>query len=238
MIEIKENKNKFIECIGLLPGLVVETDITFGQEGIFIKAVHPSNHCMLILKISKDLFEKYEFESDITYTIQMEELLKILSCLKNDTLIISNQPDYIDFKDGRRHFKLNYFVGSKDVRPVPEFEHKFIFDIDSKEFFNNTADCLTFDQIGNYQIQENKLKLNSKSHMIKGTFDLAATITNSGECQAYFDLSYIALVKGLKNLFKDVNVRIDNDLPLIIKGNNALFDAQFILANRVGEENE
>ena len=233
MIQINKNKKQLIECLNIIKELVSEVDITFNINNIFIRAVHPSNHCMIILKIKSSLFEEYKIESEITYTLDTQILSKIIKSLSDKIISIFPEDDVLIFKDSSHEYKLNYFVGSKDERPEPAFEHKNKIKLTSLEFFNNISDCLTFDQIGNIQIEDNKMFMNSKSHMVKGKIEIVTEKIEGVNDIAFFDFLYIDMIKELKTLFKDISINIDNEFPLQIKCEDDNINFNFILANRI-----
>ena len=57
--------------------------------------------------------------------------------LSDKTLSIFPENEVLIFKDSTHEYKLNYFVGSKDERPEPKFEHKSKIKMKSSDFFNN-----------------------------------------------------------------------------------------------------
>ena len=236
MLKIQKNKKQFIDCFNIIKNLVIETDINFNKEEIFIRATHPSNHCMAIIKIKKSLFEEYNVDKERVYTIDIENLVKILNNLSEKQLEIIPENDVLVFKDYRRKYKLNYFVGSKDIRPTPQFEHKTKINMSSSEFFGLISESIVFDQIGNFEIEEGKLFVNSKSHLVSGNIQAIIKNIEGQNDKVYFDFSYIDMVKGIKNLFEDIELGLNNEFPLSIKCKNSDIDFEFILANRVENE--
>ena len=236
MIQINEKINQLIECLNIIATLLTEVNITFSNERIFIKAVHLSNHCMIIFKIKASLFEEYNIEKEITYTLDTQNLMKIMKNLTEKSLILFPENDVLIFKNSRYKYKLNYFVAPKDDRPNPIFEQKSSIKLKSSEFFNNISKCIVFDDIGNFEISENKLFINSKSHMVKTRIEMITELIKGPDDIVYFDLTYIDMIKGIKNLFKDIDVYLDKEYPLSIKSKNDDIDFEFILANRVENE--
>ena len=236
MLKIQKNKKQFVDCFNIIKSLVIEIDLNFNKEEIFIRAVHPSNHCMAIVKIKKALFEEYNVETERVYTVSMDNLIKILNNLSEKELEIIPENDILIFKDHKRKYKLNYFVGSKDTRPIPQFEHKVKVNMSSQEFFNLVSETFVFDQIGNFEISEGKLFVNSKSHLVSCNVQAIIKNIQGQDGKVFFDFTYIDMVKGIKNLFEDVELSLDSEFPLSIKCKNDNIDFEFILANRVENE--
>jgi DNA polymerase III sliding clamp (beta) subunit (PCNA family) len=236
MIEIINNKQKLIECFNILNNLIDEVDITFGKEGIYIKTIHPTKCCMIIINIKKHFFEKYEFDNDITYTVRMNELLKILKCTKQEKLIINNLPDVIEFNDGKKKFKLSYFFGNKDDREMPENTYNYNINIDTNEFFNTISEALQFDEIGCFIINDS-LNLISNSHLVKGNFKLNVNKidrVSEDENNVFFDLTYIEKIKNIKNISDNMSIKLSNDTPFYLYVENENVNIKFILASRSG----
>lgn len=239
MIEIQKNKKQFIDCLDVISNLVMEVTILFEKDKIYIRAVHPSNHCMIILNILPSLFEKYEIDKERVYTLDTDSLCKILKNLTEDKLEIYLENDVLVFKDIKNVCKLNYFVGTKDNRPTPTFDYNSTIKIQSTTFFDVISKCLIFDQIGAFDVNNNDLIMKCKSHMIKSEMKVdVIELEGSKDNTTYFDFSYIDLVKNIKNVFKNITLKVDSQFPLNIIGKNDDIKFEFILANRVEEEGE
>jgi hypothetical protein len=242
MIEIQKNKKQFIECINILSNLVVdEISIVFSKEKIFIRAVHASNHCMIILNILPTLFEKYEVQNEIIYTLNLQKLQKVLKNITEKTMEIYPENDVLVFKDSKNIYKLNYYVGVKDERPKPQFDYKNIISLKSNVFFQGITRCIDFDQIGMLNVVNNLFYLKSKSHMIKSDMliDTIFMDIKEPDSTVYFDFTYIEMIKNVSNIFDNISLKFDSEFPLSIIGSNDNINFEFILASRVsGGENE
>ena len=79
MLTIKKKLKEFKTLIKVLSNLGMETSYTFGPEGIEVRVVHPSNVCLIHATINKSMFEEYEVEKEVTYTLDNDTLNKTLS---------------------------------------------------------------------------------------------------------------------------------------------------------------
>jgi len=233
MIEIKKRKKEFVECFNIISNLVIETDINFSNDKIYIKAVHPSNHCMLMLEIKSSFFDNYNIEKDCIYTLDMFNLIKILKIVSKKDMIIDSSADKLILKNESSKYELNYFVGSKDTRETPSFEYENNITLTSDEFFEQISKALVIDQIGEIKIVDGELFISSKSHMISGESKLKVLKVEGQNNNSFFDLSYIELINGIKNIFTDIEIGFSNELPLTIKCKNDDMNCKFILANRI-----
>lgn len=233
MIEITERKKDLIVILNVIGKIVYEASITFKKEGIYIRSAHPSNCSMIIVNIDKSLFEKYDIEKEITYTLDMASLLKIFSNLCGDNIIIELDKDELIFKSNKRKFCLNYFVGAEDNRPKPIFEYTNKAVLKPVALFDALNICLEFDQIGNFEVKEGKLFLHSKSHLVKGDVEINFDKLEGEDENAFYDLSYIKATEELKDLFEKIDMQFNNNTPLTILGEKNGINVEFILAARM-----
>jgi len=233
MIQLQKNKKDFIECLTCIENLTDEVSIMFNSEKIFIRAVHPSNHCMLILNIKPTLFESYNVTKEIVYTLNISLLLKILKSSKNDMITLTPENDVLNFVTNKSQYTLNYYVGMKDDRPELNFEHKTKLKVDSNILFDTVSSCLDFDQIGAFELSPTQVWLQSKAHMIKSKLVLDVLSLKGIEDKVFFDFTYINIIKNIKNIFNNIELGLDNEFPLVIIGTNDNINFKFILANRV-----
>lgn len=237
MIKIEKRKKDLISILSLLNKIVIETDVTFNDKGMFIKAIHSSNHCMLMINISPSFFEEYSFEKEITYTLNMEKLLLLIKSLDKGLLKITPSNDVLLLEDEKHSFELNYFVGNKDERDKPVFEQGNSLKISCSEFFSNIDKLMLFNEIGKFQIIDNNFYIVSKSHLIKGKIKLESEVMKTNDKEIYYDITYIEKIKDIKNLFKDINIEYD-DSALVVSKKDDNINFEFILASREDEQNE
>lgn len=231
MIKIT-NRKKFISLMVLLRGIVDEIDITFTEDKVIIKAIHASNSNILFMEIKKTFFEEYNVEKESTYTINLDDMIKILKICKDDILLVP-EIDTIDFKSGKNNFKLTYFVGQKDERPKPVFEYNSEVEINTRSFFNLINECITIDAIGNFNIEDESFFLRTKSYKIKSDIHFEKfSIVKKDNISIFLDLELLNLSSELKNIFEKVIMKLKEDKPMTLLGEDELIKCEFVLANR------
>ena len=232
MIKIKNRLKDFICIFDIIGNLCTETDVVFSPDGIHIKAIHPSNHCLIMLTMSKDMFEEYTVEKEEIYTLNMELLNKILQTTDKNEL-------KIHFKDGQlkivginKNFALKYFVGEASIKDRPEIVTTSKWDVNSENFFNSISDLATFGS--NCEVYGNvDLTFHIKSDLVEGDIKLEAEKIESDDCKSYYDLTYLCMIGKSSELFEKLRIGFGKDNPLIIKGTTEHIDFEFILAARV-----
>jgi len=233
MIEIKKKLKDFICIFNILEKLCIETDVSFLPDKIYIRAVHPSNHCFIIFSIKKDFFEKYDIKEEKTYTLDLQMLNKVLKTVGKKSLIIEESEDKVIFSNGKDKFEINYFVGKRDKRPKPDFKSTSKWRISPPDaFFNTTSGLMDFSGVCKFGGTD-MLELHTKSNLVQGTIILECKKIESNSCYAFYDLTYIDLIKDIKNIFKEIKLGFSKDNPIIIKGENEYVNFEFILAGRV-----
>ncbi len=235
MIKLINNK-EFINIVNLICSIKEEVNISFMKDKIYLRAVHSTNSNALVVEIKNTFFKEYNIENEMTYTISLENMIKLLKLCKKEIEISFNN-DVIFIKSDKNEFELNYFIGNKDERPHKEFEHTVIFEVDSSKFYDNLEDAHLIDPICKFHIDDDFYIL-SKNHNIKSKIELEnINFIKKENIDVYFDLDLLKLSQGLKNLFSIIKVKIANDFPLVIINENDVIKCEFMLAARC-DENE
>lgn len=234
MIKLKDNKD-FISVISLINSIIYEVNLDFYEDKISVRAVHPSNSNMLYVDIKKEFFLEYKEVKEAKYKVSLEDLIKVLKLCKGE-IEINFSEENIEFKSGKNIFNLNYFIEEETTRNKPNINPKFKFQIDSSKFYNYIEDASSIDEITKIEYKDSLMFLNNNSSKIKSKIEITDFKIMNKEVEevvVLYDLELLKLSSGFKNLFKDINVLIDNDTPLIIQGESEKINCEFILANRV-----
>lgn len=229
-IVIKNKLKEFICIFEIIETLSPETDITFSPEGIYIKAIHPSNHCLVMLKIDKGMFEEYNIENEETYTLNIELLTKILTKNKGE-LKLKIDDGKLRIVGSNKNFALKYFVSEPNSRERPNIVTTSKWKVSSNNFFGHVTDLAEFGT--NCKITANDvLSLHISSDLVEGEVEVQAEKIESEDCYSFYDLSYIEMIKKSGDIFKNLRLGFGKDNPLLIKGDVEHIDFEFILAAR------
>ncbi|MBD3252868.1 hypothetical protein GF386_04000, partial [Candidatus Pacearchaeota archaeon] len=147
MLKLKEKLKEFKIMLNVIENLTTETDVVFKEEEIFIRAIHPSNHCFIIFNINKNMFEEYNIKKEITYTLNISLLNKILKKVGKNEVFIKAKDDRLYISGDRNNFRLNYFVGSPDQKLRPDIQTTSKWKLNTSNFFTNITELLEFSEI-------------------------------------------------------------------------------------------
>lgn len=232
MIKIKKRLKDFICIFEVIGNLCTETDVSFLPDGINIKAIHPSNHCLLILKINKDMFEEYNVEKEETYTLNIELLNKILQTTEKDELELSVVNGKLKIVGINKSFAIKYFVSEPNIKKRPEVVTTSKWNVNANNFFNTVSNLIGFGS--NCKVYGSDiLSLHIESDLVEGDIKLDAEKIESDDCYSFYDLTYLNMIRKSEELFKKLRVGFGKDNPLIIRGDAEHINFEFILAARV-----
>ena len=221
----------FICIFEIIENLCPETDVTFSLDGIHIKAIHPSNHCLVMFNMGKDMFEEYDIEKEETYTLNINLLNKILNISSKDELKLNIADGRLRIVGIDKSFALKYFVAEPSIRKRPDITTTSKWNVSSYGFFNHISSLAEFGS--NCKIYGNDiLSLHIESDLVEGDIKLDAKKIESDDCYSFYDITYLNMIKKSEELFNELRVEFGNSNPLMISGTKEHIDFEFILAAR------
>lgn len=226
---------------------LVKDDISIhlSDEGLVMRAMDPANVAMVIFKLEKAAFEKYELKNETYIGVNMDRLFRILKRSK------SNIPLDIKVDEG----KMTLTYGTKNVRkfttpllslesgPRPEPSLKFSgkFEMDSKELKLAIEDAEVISDAVILVAKKENLTL-----IAQGDFGSVETTMNAEEGEIIIDveensrskysLEYLKkMMKGLK-VSSRVKLKLKTDFPMKMEFLGENTELSFILAPRIDVE--
>jgi len=238
MIKIKKNVEILKSIFKVIENINDEVSLTFRKDKIFIRVVHASNHCLIVVNILKDLFEEYKVVDEITYTLKIDLLNKILKKMGKKEITIITDANGMVINNSNEKFVLNYYVGVEDDRPLPEFESTSEWKIKSDIFFKEIEELSDFSTICKIYGEDNLL-LSTKAHMVNGDISIkdVEKIKSVGDI-GYYDISYLNNIKDIKSIFKEIIINYGSSQPIVLKGVDTNINFVFILAGREEGDNQ
>jgi len=237
MLKIKNKLKDFKNLVRVVCNINTEVSFTFTPEYIYIRVVHPSNICMIIATIKKDMFEEYNVEKEITYTLDSKYLMMSLDKIAKEELSIKVEIDGLRLLSEKHDFLLNYFVGKKDERPLPQSELTTKWEIPSGYFLNLIGEMVEFSAVGMFKADED-LKLRVEAHLVKGDTLLDAKKISGVKSVSNYDMGYMIYISAIRHLFDTINFEFGNNTACYLTGKNEFIDFKWLLACRVREEDE
>ncbi len=234
MIEIEKNLSKFTTLFKIIKNLAPETSIMFKKNGIFIRAIHPSNTCLITLTMNSTMFEKYEIGEETTCLVDIEKLVAIINIVADKKIKIDITKKELIMKQSRKKFKLNYYSAEEDKRSRPDITTVSKWKINASDFFNIVGDFANFDDSCTLEAKE-KLTLYSKSNLVSGEVLVNAEKISSENSTSNYNVALMNKIADIKQIFPEIRIGFGTETPIIMRGTTDDIDFEYMLAGRASE---
>jgi proliferating cell nuclear antigen len=229
-----------------LKDILLETNISFQKDGIRIINMDKSHTILAHLYLAADNFEFYECKEDkIIVGVNMFHLFKLINSIDNDdtlTIYIEND-DYVDgitshlglkFENGDirqcKTQKLRLIEPEIDELEVPDVVFSSIINLPSSDFqkiirdLSCISDKLEIKSVANELIFRCSGQFASAEiHRMEsdGSMEFILKQDASKIIQGEFSLKNLGYFIKCTNLCSQIEVYLENDLPLVVKYNVA-----------------
>lgn len=225
-----------------LKDILLETNITFQPDGIRIINMDKSHTILAHLHLDADKFEFYECKKDkIIIGVNMFHLFKLINSIdNNDTLTIYiENSDYVDgivshlalkFENGEikqcKTQKLRLIEPEPEELEYPDVKFSSIINLPSVDFqkiirdLSNISDKLEIKSVGNELIFKCSGQFASAEiHRAEsdGSMGFLSKQDSSKVIQGEFSLKNLGYFIKCTNLCSQIEVYLENDLPLVVK---------------------
>ncbi len=233
-----------------LKDILLETNITFTPEGIKIINMDKSHTILAHLFLKAENFEQYHCaESKIIIGVNMFHLFKLINTIDNDdilTIYIEND-DYVDgiveylglkFENGdikqQKIQKLRLIEPENEELEVPEIKFSSVLNLPSVDFQKIIRDLSCISD----KIEIKSIATNEGAELIfkcsggfaqaeirrsenNGTMEYISKQESNKIIQGEFSLKNLSYFIKCTNLCSQIEIYLENDLPLIVKYNVA-----------------
>ncbi len=233
-----------------LKDILLETNITFTPEGIKIINMDKSHTILAHLFLKAENFEQYHCaESKIIIGVNMFHLFKLINTIDNDdilTIYIENE-DYVDgiveylglkFENGdikqQKIQKLRLIEPENEELEVPEIKFSSVLNLPSVDFQKIIRDLSCISD----KIEIKSIATNEGAELIfkcsggfaqaeirrsenNGTMEYISKQESNKIIQGEFSLKNLSYFIKCTNLCSQIEIYLENDLPLIVKYNVA-----------------
>jgi proliferating cell nuclear antigen len=229
-----------------LKDILLETNITFEPDGIRIINMDKSHTILVHLYLAAQNFEFYECKKKkIIIGVNMFHLFKLINSIDNDdtlTIYIENS-DYVDgivshlalkFENGEikqcKTQKLRLIEPDPEELQYPDVKFASIINLPSQDFqkiirdLSCISDKLEIKSVGNELIFKCSGQFASAEiHRAEsdGSMEYILKQDSSKIIQGEFSLKNLGYFIKCTNLCQQIEVYLENDLPLIVKYNVA-----------------
>jgi proliferating cell nuclear antigen len=225
-----------------LKDILLETNITFEPDGIRIINMDKSHTILAHLYLASQNFEFYECKKDkIIIGVNMFHLFKLINSIDNDdtlTIYIENS-DYVDgivshlalkFENGEikqcKTQKLRLIEPEPEELQYPDVKFSSIINLPSADFqkiirdLSCISDKLEIKSVGNELIFKCSGQFASAEiHRAEsdGSMGFILKQDSSKVIQGEFSLKNLGYFIKCTNLCQQIEVYLENDLPLVVK---------------------
>ena len=225
-----------------LKDIHVETNISFQPDGIRIINMDKSHTILVHLHLDASKFEFYECKKEkIIIGVNIFHLFKLINSIDNDdtlTIYIENN-DYFDgivshlalkFENGDikqcKTQKLKLIEPEQDELEVPDVKFSSIINLPSQDFqkiirdLSCISDRLEIKSVGNELIFKCQGQFASAEiHRAEsdGSMEFVSKQDSSKVVQGEFSLKNLGYFIKCTNLCPQIEMYLENDLPLVIK---------------------
>ena len=225
-----------------LKDILLETNITFQKDGIRIINMDKSHTILAHLHLNSENFEYYECKEDkIIIGVNMFHLFKLINSIDNDdtlTIYIENN-DYDDgitshlglkFENGDikqcKTQKLRLIEPDPEELQVPDVKFSSVINLPSSDFqkiirdLSCISDKLEIKSVGNELIFKCSGQFASAEiHRAEtnGGMEFIMKQDSSKIIQGEFSLKNLSYFIKCTNLCNQIEVYLENDLPLVVK---------------------
>jgi len=229
-----------------LKDIFLETNIYFSPDGIQIINMDKSHTILAHLNLAAPNFEYYECKKDkIIIGVNMFHLFKLINSIENDdtlTIYIENS-DYVDgivshlalkFENGEikqcKTQKLRLIEPEPEELIYPDVKFSSIINLPSADFqkiirdLSCISDKLEIKSVGNELIFKCSGQFASAEiHRTEsdGSMEIISKQDSSKVIQGEFSLKNLGYFIKCTNLCSQIEVYLENDLPLVVKYNVA-----------------
>ena len=229
-----------------LKDILLETNISFQPDGIRIINMDKSHTILVHLYLAASNFEFYECKKEkIIIGVNMFHLFKLINSIDNDdtlTIYIENN-DYYDgivshlalkFENGDikqcKTQKLKLIEPEQDELEVPEVKFSSIINLPSQDFqkiirdLSCISDKLEIKSVGNeliFKCQGQFASAEIHRAETDGSMEFTMKPELSKIIQGEFSLKNLGYFIKCTNLCPQIEVYLENDLPLVVKYNVA-----------------
>ena len=235
VVEIDKPK-LLADAIAIISDIVTEVRIKFLEDGMSIVAVDPANIAMIIFKIPKESFSKYEFGREVL-GVNLEDLKRILKRASPSSKIQFEEEDNqlkISISDKvKRDFVLSLIdVESEDKKEISlEFSGKVTMDCGS--FSQVVEDCAILADSCAFIVAENSFIIEGKGSLNSARAQFSSDeVSIEGKGRSKYSLEYLMKFIKAGKLSEKVTISFSENSPLRLDFAGEKMGMGFVLAPR------
>jgi len=238
MDDAKTLKNIFDAVVTLIE----EGPVEIGKDGLFLRAIDPSQIAMVTLNIPKAAFSKYDTDKKELIGINFVHFVKILNRSKPGEKVTINNEDsafIITFSGGkrRRTFKIPLLDAKDLITKEVKVDAEAVVTVSAGELKDSLKDAEIVSTYLNFDITKDKMLLNVRGDGGKLTVEFDKSNSTEIEmktesAKASFSLEYMEnIVKACPDT-NTLKLYVRTDMPLKVDYNVDQAELSYFLAPR------
>jgi len=238
-IELKKTAF-FQQAIGAISSFINEGNFRFNNQGLFFKAIDPSQVALVDYFVDKKLFDKFEVEPSFV-GLDLIEFNKILQrALPNDSLSMALTDSELAIKlegDLIRSFHLPLIDINEEEINIPKPIFEAVVQVNGRTFKEILKDAALFGSSVVFKVKNNSFQVEAKGN--NGILRTVAkeaklvSVKSSSDITAKYSLNFLqSIVKEADNE-KKISLELKSDAPMKISYNVGDTTIQFYLAHMI-----
>lgn len=230
----------FQQAIGAISGFINEGNFRFNNQGLFFKAIDPSQVALVDYFVDKKLFDKFDVEPSFV-GLDLVEFNKILQrAMPNDTLAMELSDAELTIKlegDIIRTFHLPLIDVSEEEVNIPKPAFEAIIQINARVLKEILKDAALFSSSVVLKIKNNSFHVEAKGN--NGILRTVAkeaklvSVKSNGDITTKYSLNFLQNIIREADNEKKVSLELKNDAPMKISYQIGETTMQFFLAHMI-----
>lgn len=225
------------DAIAIMSELVTEVRIKLTEEGMSIVAVDPANVALVVFKIPKESFSKYEAGNEV-WGINLDDFKRILKRAASAGSMTfeqdENQLKISVFDKAKRNFVLSLIDVESEDKKEPNLEFSTEVEMEASEFAQSVEDCSVVADSCSLETKDDAFFIEAKGSLNSAQAEFSSDhVQISGKSKSRYSLEYLMKFSKAKSIAKKVKLHFSENHPLKINFAGERMGMAFILAPRV-----
>ena len=237
MIVTLESPRKLADSISIISEIVTEVKLKFLEEGLSIIAVDPANVAMVIFKMPKEAFSRYETNKNVL-GINLDDLKRILKRTSSASSInfeTENNNLNISILDkSKRIFTLSLIETNSEEKDEPSLDFACNVELNSINLTQTIEDCFIVADSCSFSCKDKIFSIEAKGNINSAKNEFSSeVIPIKGEGKSKYSLEYLMKFIKASKISEKVNIKFSENYPLRLEFPGEQLGIAFVLAPRV-----
>lgn len=248
-IQNQERGQKWIEIFKLIKHLNSYTTICSKSDALFIQIMDDSHVCLLNINIEKEWFDTYDCEGEtISFmSVIMVKILNLYAINTKMTFEMDNEKLKISFlyEDKREKiFELPLIDIDKDILDSQPIEGSVEFQMSTKSLDKYISEMLLFGDSMEFICYKDNLFMKSSgdegNYTLKIPYDVLDELIMEEDLQlkTRVSLKYLYYLTKSHNVFKNLQLKIEADVPFHVVIEEEHFKLQYYIAPKINDDED